>query len=133
LTQGDFGSLLRAFQFDAYNTLKSLSDAPEEMLKEILSQCLKTQPSFTSKEFNAFCDTETGITEGIYLSLRHKHPDIIRDEIRNWKSTDCQIAIQIIVGISTSINVEESQKKILAIAEKFPQHLPTLSGQNSTS
>lgn len=128
LTQGDFGSLLRTFQFYQFNTLKGLPDVNENLLQETLKKCLASCPTLQSNDFNNWTASEAGMTEALFLSLAKKKPEITREEIRDWNPNQCQLAFQILVAISTGINMEDTQKKIQELRERFPNLLPISNG-----
>lgn len=129
LTQGDLGALIRCIQFEPYNTLKQIPNIPQDVLDRTLAECIKDRIALSSPRFAEAAETEVGRTETTYLALRSRHPEITREEIRNWNPNDCNIINTISASLSMLITFpEETKKKILAIREKFPTMFPTVSG-----
>lgn len=124
LTQGDLGQLLRVVQFEPYYTLRELGDIPEEVLHKTLAECSAKKIPLSSNDFNVALETPWGMVEGVYLSLRHKHPDITREQIKEWPPGDLMLVISVASTLSAAFTVPEHAKKKLAeLVEKFPQRI----------
>ena len=95
LTLGDFGDFALWCQFRPYNRAKAAGGQPDD-LRELWKECTTTEVDFESETFAKGMMTHDGIIELLYLSAKHKQPDITRDFFKS-------LSIKTLVELQDSI------------------------------
>ena len=111
LDQSDWGHFARCAQFSNYYAVAALPNMPPERVDDVFNKCLATPVDITSPQCFAFANTVEGGIEFVYLSLRHKQPNIDRQEIAAFSTPTMESLYKLIMAISLTITGNEDAKK----------------------
>jgi hypothetical protein len=124
LTQADFAAILSHIQFEPFNTAKD-QGASQEILDKLFMDCSTKPVDPSAPEFDRAMKAVSGQLETVFLSLRHKHPTITREELRNFDYGDSLITFNVVMSISGMfpLSKKENVKNML---ETYRTEFPTL-------
>ncbi|MBS3904796.1 MAG: hypothetical protein KGZ39_05675 [Simkania sp.] len=111
LTKSDLGDLLRFAQFHSYYTLKKLGDIPADLLRAELKECSAKRVSLEDQSFQDGIATLEGIVEVVFLSLRHRHKDVTREQVDAFSFVDLGKMNEVIILLSSIYNGDDDDVK----------------------
>ena len=120
LSNEDLGVMTRLVQFYEYNTLLQLPNVSQELKDKTFLECLRKVVSPSGEQYAAITTSPQGDAEYAYLSLRHKHPTITREEVNAFPPLDV-VNISRYAQLLCHPPTEETKKKIAAVRAQLAE------------